>query len=78
MRLAMVPIYNDQLLDLLGTLFFLLEPRGWLQQAETLDHDRRSSPVAARYQKHGLPEVLQHGAVAVHSVCSAGSAHRRP
>lgn len=68
-------IYNIQLLDLLG-FFIFSESRGRLQQAETLDHDRRPSPVAARYQKHGLPEVLQHGAVPVHSVCPAGSTHR--
>ena len=56
----------------------LAEPGGWQQPAEAVDHDRRPPPAAAGHQEHGLPEVLQHGAVAVHPLRAPWGAHRRP
>lgn len=40
-----------------------------------MDHDRWPSSVAASDQEHGVPEVFQHGAVAVHTLCSSRSSH---
>lgn len=54
-----------------------VEPRRRLQQAETLDHDWRPPPAAPSHQEHGLPEVLQHGAVSLHPIRPPGSAHHR-
>lgn len=54
-----------------------VEPRGWLQQTEALDYDWRPPPAASCHQEHGLPEILQHGAVSVHQVRAPGSAHHR-
>lgn len=86
---ALLPINDIVLISLqfpcnrhwVYTRFYLLvlaEPRGWLQQAEALDHDWRPPPVAPCYQEHGLPEVLKHGAVSLHSIRAPGSSHHRP
>jgi len=57
---------------------FCVEPRGWLQSAEALDYDWRPPPVAACDQEHGVPEVLQHGTVALHALRSSRRANCRP
>ena len=48
------------------------------QPSKALDHDRWSPSASTRHQEHGLPEVLQHGAVALHSARQTWRTHRRP
>ena len=60
-------------------LFSITEPNNTRQdeQAEAVDHDWRPPPASASHQEHGLPEVLQHGAVALHALCALRSSNHR-
>jgi len=55
-----------------------VEPGGRLQPVEAMDHDWRPSPAAASHQEHGVPEVLQHGTVALHALRPPRRADGRP
>ena len=41
-------------------------------------HDRGPPPAAPCHQEHGLPEVLQHGAVSLHALRATRGAHGGP